>query len=114
MLVHVKTKWLDEEGYLGVGCYIDGTTAWQIHAEDGEPLIVPTVCLVDYGFLPAPGNVFIKNYSENEGILECLTEAGIILKVGEKPCPPNPVVHFDECKVLIPSLLYRPGLENAR
>lgn len=44
----------------------------------GEPLSTVTVCMVGYGETPRDGMVFIKDYSENEGTVEALHEAGII------------------------------------
>lgn len=48
--------------------------------ETGEPLATASVNVVDYYFTKENGEhqTFIKNYSENEGILEALVEAGIV------------------------------------
>lgn len=43
-----------------------------------EKICTPTVNLSGYGLFPEEGNVFIKNYAENEGVREVLEEAGII------------------------------------
>ena len=45
---------------------------------DGSPVATATVNLIDYGFLPPQNCCFIKDYSENQGILEALTSAEII------------------------------------
>jgi hypothetical protein len=45
---------------------------------DGSPVATATVNLIDYGLLPPKNCCHIKNYSENQGILEALIEAEII------------------------------------
>jgi len=44
--------------------------------EDGFPYVTATVYLEDYNY--EPGEVTIKNYSENEGILDALIEHDIV------------------------------------
>ena len=46
---------------------------------DGEPYMRPTVCMAPHEE-PEPGNVFIKDYSENEGIMQSMIDAGLISK----------------------------------
>lgn len=60
------------------GVYMDGALAMRIVSPDGEPLFTATVCLVEYGYTPPTGYVAIKNYSENEGVMESLIEGGYI------------------------------------
>jgi hypothetical protein len=62
--------------------YGNGRPALQlVDASDGEPIATATVNLPD---LPAgPNQVFIKDYSENEGMLKALTEAGVVKPTGE-------------------------------
>lgn len=103
MQIHVKTKYLDERAHLSVRKYVDGSPAWQLYSMQGEPLMTPTVCLVEYGHTPAEGHVIIKDYSENEGILDCLIEQGIIAQ--EVHALEATHVTFYECKVLKPELL---------
>lgn len=52
--------------------------------ETGEPVATASVNVVDYYFKQQDGEnqTFIKNYSENEGILEALIEAGIVEDTG--------------------------------
>lgn len=47
-----------------------------IDAEDGEPVATATVNLPEVEM--APGEVAIKNWSENEGMVEVLVQAGVI------------------------------------
>jgi hypothetical protein len=54
----------------------DGSPYWEIQTAFGEPLMIPTVCLENLS--PAPGNVFIKTWSENQGVWEELKRLGIV------------------------------------
>lgn len=47
-----------------------------IDAQDGSPIAVATVCMVNETI--NEDEVFIKDYSENEGITDVLIKAGII------------------------------------
>ena len=99
--VHVTTKFIDDEVYFQLGRYQDNSIAIKISlAMTGEPMGVATVCLAQYKEKPAEGNVFIKNWSENEGILESLQESGIL---GESVAQHKTgFATADECKLLIP------------
>jgi hypothetical protein len=62
--------------YLTTSQYPNGTTAIQLWSVvDGSPIATAT-CAIDQK--PDSGCVFIKNYSENEGMLDALTKAGVI------------------------------------
>jgi len=54
-----------------------------INANTHEPVTVATSCLAAYDLRPRHGEVFIKDYSENEGLFKCLLEQGVV--------HPNPV-----------------------
>ena len=76
------SKWLsNEDGTVEVGAYRDGSIALRLRAINGEPLSMPTVNLEDYGEKPQPGCVFVRDYSETEGLYDSLYTNGI---VGEK------------------------------
>ena len=61
--------------------YYDGNIALQlIDAEDGAPVAMATVNLPDAPL--EPNHVYIKNWSENEGVLAALVEAGIVRDTG--------------------------------
>ena len=67
--------------------YSDGSLCLQaIDSEYGVPITKATVNL-NYdkvkGFLP-DGHVYIKNYSENKGMLKALVDAGIVEDTGRK------------------------------
>lgn len=57
--------------------YANGQNAIQLVDQDGMPFMTASVA---YDVNIAIDCVIIKNYSENEGILEALIEAGIIDK----------------------------------
>lgn len=78
-LDRIKTQFLDEKNVIvHFGEYHDRTTAIQLFAQDGVPLMTATVNLSAYQMAPKPGHVFIKEYSENEGITAALVANGII------------------------------------
>lgn len=80
--VHLKTRYIDELCEVVVsGLYIDASTCIKILSADGRPMATATVCLIEYGHTPKLWNVFIKSWSENEGMLEALQKAGIIGEV---------------------------------
>lgn len=56
----------------------EGNSILLLDVEDGLP--VATVTKSVAGFTPQPDQVLIKNYSENEGILDILIDAGVISK----------------------------------
>lgn len=62
--------------------YDNGRPALQlIDAEDGSPIATATVNLPD---LPAePNQVFVKDWSENEGMLNALVAAGVVKPTGQ-------------------------------
>lgn len=52
-------------------------------SSDGYPELLATVTTNLEGIAdPSEGCVFVKNYSENEGVLEALIEAGLLEKTG--------------------------------
>jgi hypothetical protein len=78
MHFHFKTKYLNDTGMVQLGRYGDGSIAMRLITTFGEPLAMPTVCLADENKKPAEGNVFIRDYSENLGMHECLFNLGIV------------------------------------
>lgn len=82
---------------LGFGKYYNGTHAMKIYDSEGQPLINVTKALP--GFFIGGNEVLVKDYSENEGILECLTNLGIIEPTGETL--PAGYARLHLCKLLI-------------
>ncbi len=66
-----------QEYYIKFGRYRNHSTSIQVLDMNGEPYCTATVALEEYANVPEK-YVLIKNYSENEGILEALVEAKII------------------------------------
>lgn len=65
-----------------------------------EPVAIATVNLPQYGLESSDDNLtFIKNWAENEGILECLVENGIVEDLDRKV--PTGNVWANLVKVLI-------------
>ena len=73
-----SSRFVDEAHAVVVkkGSYHDGSTALALQSKEGEPLLTLTVCLP--GHLPDEGNVFIKDYAENEGTVAALRNSGVI------------------------------------
>ena len=65
--------------------------------ESGEQLFVASVNLPEVA-LPE-NHVFIKNWSENRGVLQSLVDAGILRSTGRRV--PTGYVEADECELLI-------------
>lgn len=84
--IRFHTKYSHEDqATLRKAYYGDDTTALLVEA--GEPVATCTVSLVAYGEKPADGNVFIKDYGENEGVLQALQDEGVIgPPIREVPC----------------------------
>ncbi|AEL97979.1 hypothetical protein CL65_gp071 [Mycobacterium phage Patience] len=77
--LHLLTKFCDDQVYIELAKYHDNTTAIRfVDVNTFEPVAIATVCLSKFKEVPAEGNVFIKDWSENEGMLKCLQDAGIL------------------------------------
>jgi len=80
------------------GQYANGRIAIRlVGAHDGEPIATATVNVPEISV--EHGNVLVKDYSENEGMLDALVHAGIV-------SPPvkewyAEYVEFYECKLLV-------------
>ena len=81
MKVYIKTKYCNEEVELLFGHYGNGSTAIQAMSLQGEPIFRATVALDE---IPVKGFVFLKGWSENEGVPEALVKAGIVELTGRK------------------------------
>lgn len=66
------------DSFIEWGRYGNGSTAFRLVDTFGEVMSVPTVNLEEHGMTPPDGEVFIKAYSEGEGMTEALQEAGIL------------------------------------
>ncbi len=80
MEVHIKSKYTNETVILNLDRhYGNGSRAITATTLQGEPQFTATVALDE---LPAEGCVFLKGWSENEGIPEALVKAGIVELTG--------------------------------
>ena len=78
----MRFTWKRWEGEIVSSHYqFDKSEAWQFMTEHGEPIATITVMLEDAG-PPQPGHLYIKNWSENEGILEALIDHGYVMDTG--------------------------------
>ena len=74
-----RSRFINERGVLiHRGEYDDGSTALIFKTANGEQLIVPTVNLALYGEKPDEGNIFLKLYSESEGVFEEMYRLGLV------------------------------------
>lgn len=94
----IKTKYIDcKNCSLHFSNHLDGSIALTIQDEYGNPLINVTKFLIENIF--GEDKILIKNYSENEGILECLIDKGIIKHTGKIIAIRNIELHV--CDLLI-------------
>jgi len=89
------------EGLVEFAQYVNGETAILIiHPDTGARLAVATVNLEGLGApVTTPDYVWLKGWSENEGIPEVLEEAGILKRTGE--VFPAGFVHAELAKILV-------------
>lgn len=82
--------------FMDVQYYANGSKALTLCTDEYEPLCTATVAL---DVLPSDGCVFIKDWSENEGIASSLVSAGIIKLTGRTI--PTGYVEALEAKLLL-------------
>ncbi|KKN05781.1 hypothetical protein LCGC14_1083770 [marine sediment metagenome] len=79
MKIRVDAKNVNEDVLLSFAKYGDGSVAIQAVSLDQEPMFTATACINE----PAKeGHVFLKGWSENEGIPEALVKAGVVELTG--------------------------------
>lgn len=70
--------------------YTDGSVAIQLFDEHGDTYMVATVNIAEHMGMVLPSNmVTIKDYSENEGIFEALSKAGLVSPLRTIYLPPG-------------------------
>ena len=74
---------------------VDGSSAITLIDEEGYPYMTPSVHVQGLG----PDEIAIKDYSENEGILDVLVQAGIVSKPHRQV--QSGYVTIPVCKLLI-------------
>ncbi len=82
MSENLKVKFRQWNCIIDFGRYsLDNSLAIQlVDAEDGQSVATATVCIKDSGI--EKDEVLIKDYSENEGMLKTLSDAGIVKPTG--------------------------------
>lgn len=84
-MFHLRTKYINEEAIVEWSKYQNGTHAMVLRSrETYEPLMIPTINLEDMYDLPDKDHMYIKTYSENEGILDALVGAGLVEDTGKR------------------------------
>lgn len=76
--VFISARYIKQSALIDIACYMDGSPAWVLKSEFGEPLARATVCMMDFNREPDAGCIFVKDYSENEGMAQALVEAGLV------------------------------------
>lgn len=103
-------------GYVRFGRYPSGEIAMEIFDESDEPQCVATVSLVPYG-APHPGEhgLWLKGYSENDGVPQALVDAGIVALTGRRHPTGYAQAEHAELTLRARSALdsHRRGLESA-
>ena len=81
------------------GTYDNGRPALiLVHADDRDPVAKATVNLPEEDL--GTDEVLVKDYAENEGMLQTLTEAGIVEPTGEL-VQVTEMISVPKCKLLI-------------
>jgi len=80
-IIHIETPMFNGELKIVLGFYNNGRTALQlVDVEDGSPYYIATVNIPEEEL--AEGCVFLKGWSENEGVPEALEKAGVVKLTG--------------------------------
>lgn len=77
MKITLQTKYLKRSEYYlrFMGNFADGGAALELYSTDAQREMR---CTVSIGEPPKPGHVWVKDWSENEGLLPGLIEAGVL------------------------------------
>jgi hypothetical protein len=74
IIPHLRTKYIDEKNvHVRVSTYQSGITAINLFTNNGIPLAHVTANIGNKDL------VYVKDYSENEGMAKALLDAGVIL-----------------------------------
>lgn len=109
MEVFIKAKYVQGKMNLRFGHYQNGSVAIRGENLCGEPEFTATVALDE---VPPKGYIFLKGWSENEGIPEALVKAGIVQLTGRKI--KTGYCEAEEAILLKSSLDVAPGSTNAK
>ncbi len=93
----MKVRYKEWDCQVKLQHYANDRLAIQLITEQGEPVAMATI---NISFVPlAADEVLIKSYEENDGMLECLSEAKIIEPTGMTIRVRHNVAHV--CKLLV-------------
>jgi hypothetical protein len=81
MSKYPKVYFLEENCSVRFARYDNNAIAIQLICEDGSPMATATVNLAE---VPPPGHVFVKDHSENTGMLAALIKAGYVEDTGKR------------------------------
>ena len=84
----LDARYLKVTGMIFKGKYGDGSLALQIHGEEGPEVL--SVNLGAYGLVAPEGHIYVRNYSQHEGLVEELERAGIAERVASDTDPHRP------------------------
>ena len=94
----LHVKFMKTKCVLKFGKYAGGSTSIRLEdASSGEPFCTATVSLEHAH--PGDGHVFIKDWSENEGVLNALMDAKVI--TGSLDRYPTGYAAADLCRLLV-------------
>jgi hypothetical protein len=103
--MRIKTKYIDSDNCsLRFTKYPTGSYCLTIVDEYGHPLM--NVSKLVPAYIIESDEIFVKDYSENEGILDCLTELNILEEIITIPAG-HTKLHL--CKLLIDPEQYIEG-----
>ena len=72
-------RFLGENCTFSFGKYGNGQTVIQLYCEDGCPMATATVAIDAH---LEEGEIIVKDYSENTGMLQALVDAGVVEPTG--------------------------------
>ena len=75
----VKLNYGEVTGPLRFIQYVDGSPGLMILTDEGPEVL--SINLAQYGLVPGEGYVYVKDYSEHEGLPNALVRAGVATKV---------------------------------
>jgi hypothetical protein len=105
---NIHTKYIHEQNcQLRFDKYQDGSTAMLIRSSRGDPLIKVTAYLPKV--VLEEDQILVKDYSENEGILQCLIELEIIEELEDLDPIPSGYAILNVCKLLVNPADYQPN-----
>lgn len=94
----MKIHFLNEDCTLAKGRYAaTNGVSLQLMCEDGSLMAVATICLS--GVTLEEGEVIVKDYSENSGMLDALVKAGVVVDTGRRVA--SGFINAPVCKLLI-------------